>query len=184
MECWLVLLSMKLCQHTTVSGLRYVVAFGLAHHCGCTGLLQNDVGVPVQYFWPESWGPLSNPGIGSFLQYILCPGIQMVPVIVPTNHHNKNLVLRESLREPKQSGKLCHTWERARDRERESALHRLSGLETAKVGRSSIYWNNQTTWRRKQRLVCLSQACNAPKGFWTAFINLSMANQQAMPIAW
>ena len=49
---------MKLCQHTTVSGLRCVVVFGLAHHLGCTGESRNDVEIPVLYFWPLWLGRL------------------------------------------------------------------------------------------------------------------------------
>ena len=70
MECWLVLLAMKLCQHTTVSGLRCVIAFGLAHHLGCTGESRNDVEIPVLDLWPLWLGRLRR--ILSQWLYIMC----------------------------------------------------------------------------------------------------------------
>ena len=80
MECWLVLLSMKMCQHNTVSQLCCVVAFGLAHHLGCTGLSQNDVKIPVLYFWPPWLGRFRKiPGQWLYLMYARERGSRYCP---------------------------------------------------------------------------------------------------------
>ena len=66
----MVLLAMKLCQHNTVSGLRCVFAFGLAHHCGGTGESRNDIEITVLDFWPLWLGRLRKiPGQWLYIMF-------------------------------------------------------------------------------------------------------------------
>ena len=70
MECWLVLLAMKMWQYTAVSGQRCVIAFSLVHHRGCTGVSRNDVEIPVLDLWPLWLGRLRR--MSGQLLYIMC----------------------------------------------------------------------------------------------------------------